>query len=199
MTKNLCKALLLVIICSNNLYSQEKAGVIFDNKLNWKEIVQKAKREHKYIFIDCYATWCGPCKEMDRDVYPSSELGNEFNSKFISVKLQMDKTAKDNEYLKSWYSIADDFQKNYNLQGYPSFLFFSPNGKLVHRSLGYKSKEALISLGKAALDPNKQYFALLGKYKKGKITSEKDIKNFMNVARENGDKSISNEVAEKYK
>ncbi|MEO8861358.1 MAG: thioredoxin family protein, partial [Ginsengibacter sp.] len=28
----------------------------------WKEAVQKARDENKPIFLDIYATWCGPCK-----------------------------------------------------------------------------------------------------------------------------------------
>ena len=43
-------------------------GIHFVNGLSWQEVLQKAKAENKYIFVDCYATWCGPCKAMDKEV-----------------------------------------------------------------------------------------------------------------------------------
>ena len=48
--------------------SQQYKGIHFEQGLSWKDILAKAKAEHKYIFVDCYATWCGPCKYMDKNV-----------------------------------------------------------------------------------------------------------------------------------
>ncbi len=47
----------------SDIQSKDSSKVIhFENGLSWEQIKEKAKAEHKYIFVDCYATWCGPCK-----------------------------------------------------------------------------------------------------------------------------------------
>jgi thiol:disulfide interchange protein len=43
-------------------------GIRFEHGLSWAQVKEKAKAENKYIFMDCYATWCGPCKAMDKNV-----------------------------------------------------------------------------------------------------------------------------------
>ncbi|SFW91026.1 thioredoxin family protein [Chitinophaga sancti] len=199
MHKKLTLFTLVLLVISNCLLSQGKKGINFDDKLSWDTIKEKAKRENKYIFVDCFATWCGPCKMMDENVYSNAELGEEFDKNFISIKLQMDKNPADNEYTRSWYSIAENFQKEYHLVGYPSLLFFSPKGNLVHRGVGYKSKEALIALSRDAVNPNTQYVGLKKNYKVGKIAKSKDVNALIDIAIENGDKEFAEEVAVKYK
>ncbi len=57
--------------------SQENnRGIKFENELDWQQVLAKAKAENKYIFVDCYATWCIPCKKMDTDVYSSQKVGD---------------------------------------------------------------------------------------------------------------------------
>src|ERR1700761_8867531 len=65
----------------------QDTGIQFTKVLSWEEVLQKAKTEHKYIFMDCYATWCGPCKGMEEDIYPLKAVGDVYNKDFISVKL----------------------------------------------------------------------------------------------------------------
>src|SRR5688572_597879 len=90
---------------STNKQAEEK-GIQWVNDLNWQQVVAKAKSENKFIFVDCYATWCGPCKLMDKDVYPQKVVGDFANSRFISVKVQMDKTDKDVVKVREWYNDA---------------------------------------------------------------------------------------------
>ena len=163
------KALLLFVI-PVFLYAQEGTkGVHFEQNLNWKQILAKAKTENKYIFVDCFATWCRPCKAMDQNIYPLQSVGDQMNDKFISVKVQMDVTKEDNEQVKSWYSDARNLMTQYSVKVFPSFLFFSPDGKMVHKGVDYEPKETFVDLLHNALNPEKQNYTLLEKYKQGKI------------------------------
>jgi len=41
-------------------------GIQFIKSSSWEQVLQKAKAENKIIFIDCYTTWCAPCKAMEK-------------------------------------------------------------------------------------------------------------------------------------
>ena len=58
--------------------TEEGKGIKGITGLFWEQIKQKAKQENKYIFIDAYTTWCGPCKMMDEYVYANDSESNFF-------------------------------------------------------------------------------------------------------------------------
>ena len=67
-----------------------QGGVSFIKDKPWEEVLKLAAAEDKLIFMDAYTTWCGPCKKMDRQVFPLESVGNFYNDKFISVKMDME-------------------------------------------------------------------------------------------------------------
>ena len=172
-------------------------SVNFSQDLSWQGVLQKAKIENKYIFVDCYASWCGPCKLMDKDVYPIDSIGTLMNDHFISVKVQCDSSVNDNENIRSWYSVAHDIVDKYRIRAYPTFLFLSPEGEIVHKGMGYQTPADFVGLVKAALDPNKQYYSLLKKYLAGE-------KNYVlepylaDAALKLGDTAVSTAIAKEY-
>jgi len=150
-------------------YSQTDTtkGVAFEHGLNWQGILQKAKMENKFVFVDCYASWCGPCKIMDKKVYANDSVGAFINDKFISVRIQMDTTQKDDADTRHWYSTADVLGQKYHIGEYPSYLFFSPDGRAVHKALGEMDSKDFLRMARAAMDENQQYYTLLTKYRNG--------------------------------
>lgn len=162
------KKLGMVILCCLMILSVQAQGIKFSEGLSWKQIKEKAQTENKYIFVDCYATWCGPCKMMDKNVYPNDSAGSEINSDFIAVKVQMDTSKNDNAAIQAWYADAKEINRQYAVTAYPTFLFFSPQGKLVHEAIGYYDVKNFIALAKDALNPQKQYYTLLENYRSGK-------------------------------
>jgi len=117
--------------------AQQGPGIHFEQGLSWQQIKEKAKAEHKYIFVDCFATWCGPCKMMDQMVYPNDTVGRLMNDKFLSVRMQFDTSKTDNEEVKASYADAHQLMADYQVNAFPTFLFFSPEGQLVHKGLGF--------------------------------------------------------------
>ena len=71
------------------LWSQQHEGIHFED-CSWDEVLQKAQLEKKNIFIDVWASWCGPCKRLSREVFVLPEVGKFFNANFICYKLQTD-------------------------------------------------------------------------------------------------------------
>ncbi|SFE44926.1 Thioredoxin-like [Chitinophaga sp. CF118] len=159
--------------------AQETKGIIFRQDLNWEMLLRKGKEEHKNIFIDAYATWCAPCKQMDTKVYPDSALGELMNKNFISIKVQMDSTKNDNEHVKSWHKDSNKMLREYNIIGFPSFLFFSPDGELIYKDLGYKDVATFSQLASLVADPrSKEFRNTLKDYQNGK----KDYAHMANLA-----------------
>lgn len=155
-----------VLFCPLFVAAQEH-GIVFLQNASWQKVLQKAKVENMYIFVDCYASWCGPCKWMDKNVYTNDTVGRAMNGQFLSVQIQMDTTQHDNGEIKNLYSTAHHFGEQYQINVYPSFLFFSPDGRIVHEDVGAMYVKDFIKMTKAAMDPQEQYYTLLTHYQRG--------------------------------
>jgi thioredoxin 1 len=99
-----------------------------NNEILTRESFINIIAEEKLTMVDFYTTWCGPCKMMDPFV---KEIKAE-NSDIVNV-LQVDAEAQ--------FDIASQ----YDIQGYPTVIFFK-NGQLVHRAMGAMPKEELLNL-----------------------------------------------------
>jgi thioredoxin-related protein len=157
------KLILLLILLPFVGLAQDK-GTHFEHGLSWKQAKEKAKNENKYLFVDCFTTWCGPCKHMANTIFPQEKVGDFFNKNFVNIKVQFDKTKGDSEEVKSWYVDAEAIDKEFKIRAYPTFLIFSPQGELVHRIIGGGDADAIIARAQKALDPETQYYTQLKKY-----------------------------------
>ena len=149
------------------VFSARGQGITFVHDLSWQQILQKAVAEDKYIFVDCFATWCGPCKRMDKKIYSDDSIGVFTNERFISVKIQMDTTRQDNDEVRKWYVMAHSIMEDYHISAYPTYLFFSPTGRAMHKRIGEMNRSDFIGMEQAAKDSNQQYYTLLCKYRDG--------------------------------
>lgn len=156
----------LFTLCLAPAIAQD-GGMNFLHAANWKEVLATAQKENKYIFVDAYTTWCGPCKYMAANIFPMENVGKFYNENFINVKVQLDTTKKDDDFTKSWYADAHYIMTNYKVQVFPTYLFLDSKGKLVHRAVGSSEAEQFIGKGRDALDPTKQYYTLKDKYDAG--------------------------------
>ncbi len=137
----------------NPVFSQKTAlNFIHDD---WKTVLEKAKTEKKFIFMDAYTSWCGPCKQMSRTTFADSTVIRFFNENFINAKMDME--AGDGPALGSQYGV----------QAYPTLLFADPNGKIVHRAVGFHDAKEFLALGKIALDQNARLSTFEAKYADG--------------------------------
>ena len=149
--------------------SAQEQGIQFDKSMSWKEVVEKAARENKYIYMDVMATWCPPCQAMINNVFTTKEAGDFYNEHFVCVKLQTDKTKKDDDYVKAWYDEAERICKEFKIRSLPTSLYFNSKGEIVHVVVGAApNAEIFIQVGKAALDENQQVYTRLKKYEQGK-------------------------------
>jgi hypothetical protein len=131
------------------------------------------------------------------ETYTDKPLGGVLTGQFIAAKFQLDKTAKDSANIRSHYADADFISKTYSVTAYPTFLFFNPEGKLVHRACGYLDAADFIELAKDATDPHRQYYTLLENYRAGRLQPG-DKPYLAMAAGGNGNEALATEVAESY-
>ena len=105
----------------------------------WEEALEKAALEEKVIFVDAYTTWCGPCKRMARNVFTDQKVGDFFNEKFVSMKIDMEK------------EDGIKFQQKYPVQAYPTLYFIDGKGKVVQKVKGAQTVDNFLSLGASIL------------------------------------------------
>jgi thioredoxin-related protein len=161
-------ALLLLFPVFANAQKKENVGVHFIHSVsNWNKIIAQAKKENKYIFVDCYTTWCGPCKEMSKEIFPKKKVGDFFNKTFINISLQIDKTKRDNEDVATTRNVFKHLEDSCKINYYPTYLIFDTTGKLVHKFCTEKNADDLISKAKEGLIKSEQYYSLINEYKKG--------------------------------
>src|ERR1700754_2201281 len=116
-------------------FAQQEGIHFFKGTL--KEAMNKAKEEKKPIFFDAYASWCGPCKHMDAEVYTRPDVGEFFNNNFVCIRVDMEKGEGPN--------LAKIFT---SIDGYPSMIFVSNDGHVIKTLLGSRSGDALIGEAK---------------------------------------------------
>ncbi|WP_168187546.1 thioredoxin fold domain-containing protein [Pedobacter sp. G11] len=163
------KRLLIVIAILSSIHAWAQQGIKFEETLNWEQIKAKAKKENSYIFIDAYATWCVPCKEMSAKIFSKQEIGDFYNKNFINVAIQFDRKSTDNKRIKEWYNDAKKIKDNFKILAYPTYLYFNPNGELVYKIVGANyDPTSFLENTKLALDTKTQYPTLKDQFVNGK-------------------------------
>ena len=147
------KIVLLVItfLVIGNVFSQ---GIEFEYG-TFNEALAKAKKENKLLFMDCYTSWCAPCKWMMKDIFPQQEVGDFFNKNFVNFKIDMEK------------GEGVELRQKYQVRAFPILFFLDAEGKEVYKIVGAKPAGELIAGAKCALDPNLRIGVLRDKFKNG--------------------------------
>lgn len=158
-------------------------GIVFFEG-SWSEALATARSQRKLIFVDAYTEWCGPCKMMNRNTFPSDQVGELFNSSFVNVKLDMEK------------GEGLTFASRYQVNAYPTLLFLNHKGEIVHKALGYLSPRALMSEAQIALRPENSLSGLELAFEQG--TTNRDSLFMLAMAYHQMDDRRAYDVGERF-
>ena len=144
---NNMKKILFPILIFFSFYLKAQDGIQFFSG-SWDEAIESAKKEHKLIFMDAYAEWCGPCKRMAKEVFTQKEIGDFFNKHFINVKMDMEK------------GEGPKLAQKFKVSAYPTLFFVDAAGDVVNVQVGGANAEQLMGLAKVSMnkgDKSKNY------------------------------------------
>ena len=111
----------------------------------------------KYVYVDVWATWCGPCRQEIPFLQKTEEAYHGKNIEFVSISVDVMKDKeKWNKFVtdknlggiqlladKDWKS---DFVQGYKINGIPRFILISPEGKIVNADAPRPSSPELVTL-----------------------------------------------------
>jgi thiol-disulfide isomerase/thioredoxin len=97
----------------------------------------------KYVYIDVWATWCGPCRREIPYLQKLEEAYHGKNIEFVSISVDVKKDYKEWRKMvadkslggvqlyadKDWNS---DFIKAYGINSIPRFILIDPKGNIVN-------------------------------------------------------------------
>jgi thioredoxin 1 len=110
---------------------------------DWNSAVKKASAQKKYIFVDCYATWCGPCKMLKARTFTNQRVADFFNKNFINISIDMEK------------GQGPALAQQWKLQAYPTLIIFDENAKPVLGTMGFMNPNDLMAFAEQALNKKK--------------------------------------------
>ena len=152
--------LAIVSACISTISAQENEGVAFLEGKTFAEAVEVAKESGKKIFLDCYTSWCGPCKMVARDIFPKKVAGDYFNQEFINIKIDMEK------------GEGPELAKRLGVKAYPTFVMFDSQGKEIGRLVGSRASAAdFVEAVKTAIGES-GLVAMSAKYDAGERSQE---------------------------
>ena len=98
-------------------------GIQFFNG-TFKEALAKAKKENKMVMMDCYTTWCGPCKMLKKQVFVDKALGDYMNEKYVCIAMDYEN------------GEGPAVAQMYPVDGYPTLYFMDSAGKKKNTMVG---------------------------------------------------------------
>lgn len=114
-------------------------GIEFED-ISMESALKKAKAENKIVFIDGYATWCGPCKKMEKTVFKEQEVGALFRENLVAVKVDVER------------GEGPAIKEKYGIQGLPGYVFIDGDDHVVYRFSAAMPKDEFIAEVQKALE-----------------------------------------------
>jgi thiol-disulfide isomerase/thioredoxin/YHS domain-containing protein len=91
----------------------------------------EAKKHGRPLLLHFHASWCGPCRQMEAQVLSSPELQKHLADKIVGVKIDID--------------AHPDLGRRFRVNALPSDVIVSPQGKILHQTEGFQSKDAYLA------------------------------------------------------
>ncbi len=148
----------------NRIMGKGRPSPKFEDYINFKGGKNSLKDyKGKYVYIDVWATWCGPCIQQIPYLKKVEEEFHNKNIEFISVSTDESRRsggsweAAENKWrnfvkrknlggVQLWSGQDFSFQQAYQINGIPRFILIDPDGNIVDANAPRPSDPRLKSL-----------------------------------------------------
>ena len=133
--------IIALVIAATFFISASKAPESNTTSINffhgtYKQALAEAKKQNKLVFIDAYASWCGPCKLLAQNTFTDKNVGEYFNEHFINLSIDMEK------------GEGVEIAAKYKVTHYPTLIIADPKGDRITFTVGYIMPEDMLGFGK---------------------------------------------------
>lgn len=118
---------------------KDTAGGISFIEQDWDKALKDAKAQNKLVFLDIYATWCGPCKMLKKNTFTDAKVAEFFNKNFVNVSVDGEK------------GVGPQLAQKFAIQAYPTLIVTKADGQPVLYTMGYMDANTLLEFAKTAL------------------------------------------------
>ncbi|OWK98368.1 disulfide isomerase [Kaistella haifensis DSM 19056] len=177
------KKLFLLILISYSITVLAQQGINFQNT-SLKDILAKAKAEKKLVFLDAFAAWCGPCKMMEKNIFPLPAVSEYYNANFINARFDMEK------------GEGREIAMKYGVRSYPTFLFLNGDGEVVLKNYGYMGEQDFLTIAQEANQPKYRTSSNKELFEKGESNPE-FLLNMMSLYAQS-DYELAKKASERY-
>lgn len=149
----------VILFTSFLLHAQSaEEGVRFLDNEPWENVLQKANERNCWVFVDCYTSWCGPCKRLAAEVFTQPKVGEFLNSRFVCVKYDVEK--------ENGLAFARKYREH--ITAFPTLLMIRPeDGRLMHRIVGFYPAEEILQAVQNGID-GRTWQVMAKEYEAGK-------------------------------
>lgn len=100
----------------------------------------------KYLYIDLWATWCGPCQKELPELKQLAEAFKDKNITFLGLSIDYKKEAWEEKVkggnlpgTQLHIGPNSSFQRAYNIDGIPRFILLAPDGTIINNNMSRPS------------------------------------------------------------
>jgi thiol-disulfide isomerase/thioredoxin len=129
---------LLILFTSQSIASQ---------KTQWLESIDFKQYPNKVVYLDFWASWCGPCRQSFPWLNQMHEKYKDRGLVIIGVNLDRDIKMAERFLVKlpaNFLLYSDptgEVAKQYQLQGMPSSFIFDGKGSLTDKHIGFRKSD----------------------------------------------------------
>lgn len=100
---------------------------------SYASALARAKKEKKLVMVDIYATWCLPCKQLEKETFANKDVEARLSNQVISVKLDLEKILDNAE-------LAKQFARD----TIPYVVFLDSDGKKLSEFVGFLTADEFL-------------------------------------------------------